>query len=1016
MRKLIPIGIIAFLILLSPKTKAQLAGGTYTVGINGGESYSSLTNTGGLFEAINTVGLSGNIIIQVTSDLSSESGSVGLNEWTGGFSVNIVPATSSLKTITLSSCANDLILLNGADNLTIDGRFGGTGSDRFLKLASACPLQSIVVMELDCENVTIRNCILSCDNSSTSFSTGGVIHVDKDQTNGSDNLKILYNKIQDHSGAIDLFDALQINAPDNAGATLTGLQIIGNEFLNINGKGIFTLDRDGEISGAEIMRNHFYATGSISGPGTGWAYALIQLESGSGYTIRANYFGGQDINCSGGKMNINFNSGSKTVNLIRMKIELPIATVNNIDSNVFQNISINGSTTDPLFISVIRVESGSCNIGTIDGNIIGDNTIDASIGTNASIFAQENNGSVTHNFRVLFADNVNGTINFENNTIGGIHIANNNSIGISTNLLYNRYTEANYRNNTIGGVSNNIYKRNADDFMVISSRDITENCEIIGNTCTGITANTNFNDDFYGIRVTGNATSTITNNSFQKINITSDSRFYGIRNTATDNTTITDNIINSITLNSTKSSTQFYGILVSEDNRTVTLSDNTLSNINLIENSSTSHSAELISVEGDNITYTIERNFIEKISSASTSSSTFIRGIALNSTNGLSALSLANNVILFDNNDSTNNIYQFGIYDESMAGTIKVYHNTVDIRVTKTGNRRTACYFRDNDADRDIQNNIFNNLSSGSGRHYAMYHNNTGGTMTCNYNLLYANDDPGNLVRYGGSNLTFSDWSGLGFGANSKEPIYTQTLVNFTTGKQLTQSGNDVGNSTLGITSDYAGTARPIGTGFDMGAFEIPTNTLEVPLPIKLLNFNAYQNNAFVNLKWVTATETNNDFFTIERSAEAKHWESVLTLKGASFSTKEIVYNKIDYSPLKGTSYYRLKQTDFDGKFSYSNIVPITFKSKDLKKEILVYPNPIKGNTFNLVLANKTSAEITIVVKDIKGRQVYAKKFTNANNGFINNIQLNNKITKGTYLVTVFSDNKVYHKKLTINN
>jgi hypothetical protein len=99
--------------------------GTYDVGA--GQSYTSLTNTGGIFEAINLAGATGNVTINIVSDLSGETGTVALNEVAGGFSVTIKP-TGASRTITGSS-ANSIIRLNGADNVTIDGSLtGGTAT------------------------------------------------------------------------------------------------------------------------------------------------------------------------------------------------------------------------------------------------------------------------------------------------------------------------------------------------------------------------------------------------------------------------------------------------------------------------------------------------------------------------------------------------------------------------------------------------------------------------------------------------------------------------------------------------------------------------------------------------------------------------------------------------------------------------------------------------------------------------------------------------------------------------
>jgi len=116
------------------------------------------------------------------------------------------------------------------------------------------------------------------------------------------------------------------------------------------------------------------------------------------------------------------------------------------------------------------------------------------------------------------------------------------------------------------------------------------------------------------------------------------------------------------------------------------------------------------------------------------------------------------------------------------------------------------------------------------------------------------------------------------------------------------------------------------------------------PLPIELLNFTAtQQNNNTVKLEWETATEKNNDYFALERSEDALVWETFGTLKGAGISETRMKYEFTDRQPFQPTSYYRLKQNDFDGKFSFSpiRVVSITDpKSDDLE----FYPNPCRNS------------------------------------------------------------------------
>ena len=85
-----------------------------------------------------------------------------------------------------------------------------------------------------------------------------------------------------------------------------------------------------------------------------------------------------------------------------------------------------------------------------------------------------------------------------------------------------------------------------------------------------------------------------------------------------------------------------------------------------------------------------------------------------------------------------------------------------------------------------------------------------------------------------------------------------------------------------------------------------------------------------VILNWTTASELNNDYFTIERSKDAVEFQPIKFVEGAGNSNSILNYEIIDVNPFLGTSYYRLKQTDFNGKYSFSNIVSVNAGSDNV--------------------------------------------------------------------------------------
>ena len=131
--------------------------------------------------------------------------------------------------------------------------------------------------------------------------------------------------------------------------------------------------------------------------------------------------------------------------------------------------------------------------------------------------------------------------------------------------------------------------------------------------------------------------------------------------------------------------------------------------------------------------------------------------------------------------------------------------------------------------------------------------------------------------------------------------------------------------------------------------FTIATSNLsQSALPVNLINFNVkcHKNNQ-VSLVWQTSSEVNNDYFSIQKSQNGIDWKVLEIIDGAGNSSTIQNYSAIDKVPYLGSSYYRLKQTDFDGQFEYSRIEKIN--SIDfINKPVQIYPNPSE-NIINIV-------------------------------------------------------------------
>lgn len=203
---------------------------------------------------------------------------------------------------------------------------------------------------------------------------------------------------------------------------------------------------------------------------------------------------------------------------------------------------------------------------------------------------------------------------------------------------------------------------------------------------------------------------------------------------------------------------------------------------------------------------------------------------------------------------------------------------------------------------------------------------------------------------------------------------------------------------------------------FGSGSCIAPQCISGAALPVELISFNANVNGDEIDLKWITATEINNSYFTIERSSDTKNWEEILTVNGAGNSNQVRVYFEVDYEPMEGISYYRLKQTDFNGDFKHFNIVPVRYKRNNTGKgAISLFPNPSNPEkTVRLEFENIYESELLVVLRDIKGREFYSKVFVNIEDGKLIGVPIEKNVPGGVYLVTASSENHIYSQKLII--
>jgi|TARA_B110000093_G_scaffold95472_1_gene102899 hypothetical protein len=172
--------------------------------------------------------------------------------------------------------------------------------------------------------------------------------------------------------------------------------------------------------------------------------------------------------------------------------------------------------------------------------------------------------------------------------------------------------------------------------------------------------------------------------------------------------------------------------------------------------------------------------------------------------------------------------------------------------------------------------------------------------------------------------------------------------------------------STGGLVSTYSGIIYN-------NPEKVTSTPIGVVLPIELLSFTNKCNNQNIELNWRTATEIDNDYFSIERSIDVINWELVTKVDGAGNSPSINTYSYIDVSQYHDISYYRLKQTDFDGEFNNSAIITTEKCGEDII-ELAIYPNPVI-ETLNLSYKGDKSQILSTLIYNLLGEIVYYSEF-----------------------------------------
>jgi len=283
------------------------------------------------------------------------------------------------------------------------------------------------------------------------------------------------------------------------------------------------------------------------------------------------------------------------------------------------------------------------------------------------------------------------------------------------------------------------------------------------------------------------------------------------------------------------------------------------------------------------------------------------------------------------------------------------------------------------------------------------------GSITNNGTILITGSitAAGKLEIKGGGETTLNGGS---FESTGNEVlIESGATLNLLNGSSIIADSKINNNGT--ITSDGTGNSL---TGPYEGGGDIPTEldcgsgtcTDNSGLPIELLSFSAQVSGYGVSVTWATLSETNNHFFTIERSSDGKQYETIAEINGAGNSQTVLKYSWVDQAPLPGRSFYRLRQTDFDGNFevfgtsAVDNLTTLNWAA---------YPNPAK-EYLTIVWPKETDAEVTVLT--VSGQIVYQESRNRSDYGHSNLVVSNWQ--PGMYLINMVVGGVPHTEKLAV--
>ena len=852
--------------------------GTYNVGT--GEVFTSLTKAGGVFAQVNSSGLGGNVVFNVTSDLS-EDGTNALNKWTeygvGNYTLTIQPDAATARNIS-GNVVNGIIRINGAQKVKFDGSNGGSGNYlTFANTNTAGATGTAFTFINGASSDTVQYCNVQAAGNATNgailFSTSTV--AGGNSNNIIDNCSI-NSKVSSVTGNVSIYSA------GTTGKENSNNKISNSTLYNYSDRSIdiaATGSTAWTISGNSIYNGNI--SGSINYAAASTLHG-IRILGGTGYSISNNYIGGSAINAGGSNALYSSSTGNVSYQGILLTTS-GASPVSNITGNTIAGISISSIPTAANSIVFSGIETSGSGI-SVGGSSAGNANLIGSVSSNSSIVVTTTTTSNANTslIRGISISSTGGSI--LNNQVAGIDI---NNIGSSpapssfTGVYVNVASgPSQVNNNAIGSssVSNSIKVLSSSTATATSltgiglGSSVNANMTLTGNAVSSISnLSTTSSGSFTGLSngATG-GTFTISNDTVQIINAAANTNaasgdYIGIYSGISS--TISNNVIDSFIVSSTGANARIIGISVAGSSAHI-ISGNTIYSL-ATASTKAAASVETGAVTGSAIVgilnaatasgQSVSGNLLYNLNAINTSGiNTVVTGIGVSATisgnifqNRLAtftnkatgsapgicgivsaggSFNLYNNSVKLDNSTNTNGVKIYGIV-HAAGSNWNYYYNTVKIGGNATGTAlRSAAFIRPVSGSLYLRNNVLVNTRTGTGTNYAISNlvsppSSTWSSSSSDYNDLYSSDTTKTGEWGTATNKTFTQFQSASGGEGhsvSRSVSFIASLYDLqpdsTSNCALDGSATPI-TTPVNINTDIRSISRSATTP-DMGAYE----------------------------------------------------------------------------------------------------------------------------------------------------------------------------------------------------